>query len=219
MSDGSLSQDEIDALLQGSGDLDLGGADTPQADQQSTGPDLGAFQEFIRNVSSSQGSTLSSVIGAEVSIGDPTVEMISNGTFVDSLPEEVVQIAQGFAGTGPHSYLFDPGIAATIAGMMMGQEEVELNDAALTALNEAGDTLSGATAAALAERLGGDFSPEAGETRTKAAGEVEVPEGQFVKVTYPVNIEGKEPGELIELFDMALVDIGLDPSQVAMSGA
>ncbi len=209
MSDGSLSQDEIDALLQGSGGLDLGG-DQPAAPSGGGAgePDLDAFNEFIRNAASSQGSNLNSLLGSEVEIGEPHVELISNGTFVESLPDEVVQTVQNFTGSaaGGHSYLFAPEIATTIAGMMMGQEEIELNDAALTALTEAGNTLGGAVASALSERLGGSISAEPGQTRSKAAGDVEVPEGQFAKVTYPVTIEGKEPAELIELFDISVLN-------------
>ncbi len=210
MSDGSLSQDEIDALLQGSGGLDLGGADEPAMEQALAGgggPDLDVFREFIRNLSSSQGSNLTSLIGAEVQVGSPSVELISNGTFVASLPSEVVQIDQEFSGTagGSHSYLFTPEIATAVAGMMMGQEEIELNEAALAALSEAGNALAGAAASALSERLGAEITAEAGQTKTKTAGEVEVPEGEFAKVTYPVTIEGREPAELIELYDMSIL--------------
>ena len=168
MSDGSLSQDEIDALLQGSGGFDLGGAQDAPADQPG-GSNVDAFNDFIREVSSSQGSNLTSLIGTDVQIGEPTVEMITNGGFVESLPAEVVQIMQNFSGSaaGSHSYLFAPEIATTIAGMMMGQEDVELNDAALTALTEAGNTLGGAVASAMAERLGGNISTEPGEREQK----------------------------------------------------
>ncbi|MBN1687228.1 MAG: flagellar motor switch protein FliN [Spirochaetales bacterium] len=211
MSDGSLSQDEIDALLQGSGGIDLGEPEEPAAAQpqrSAAGPNLGVFTEFLREVSESQASNLTSLVGSNVRLGEPAIEIISNGTFVKSLPLEVVQIVQNFAGgaAGSHSYLFAPDIATAIAGMMMGQEEVELNEAALTALSEAGNTLAGATASALSERIGAAVSAEPGETRTKAAGDVEVPDGRFVKVTYSVSMEGKESAELVELFDMAILN-------------
>jgi flagellar motor switch protein FliN len=208
MSDGSLSQDEIDALLQGSGGFDLGNeADPAPAPPAAQGPDTGAFTEFVNGVSSSQGSNLTSMIGKDVQVGEPTVEIITNGTFVDSLPAEVVQTVLNLSGVaaGQHSYLFSPELATIVAGLMMGQEGIELNEAALNALQEAGNTLAGAAATAMTEKLGVDVSTEPGETKTKEAGAVEVPPGEFAKVTYPVTIEGNEPSELIELFDMAIL--------------
>jgi flagellar motor switch protein FliN/FliY len=148
------------------------------------------------------------MIGTEVQVGSPTVEVISNGTFVDSLPAQVVQTVLNLSGgaAGEHSYLFSPELATTVAGLMMGQEGVELNDAALNALQEAGNTLAGAAATAMSDQIGVDVAPEAGETNTKEAGNVAVPAGEFAKVTYPVTIEGNEPSELIEIYDMAIVD-------------
>ncbi len=203
MSDGSLSQDEIDALLQGSGGFDApgGGIEVP------SGPDMAAFTEYVRGFSSSQAATLTSMIGTTVSLGEPTIEIISNGTFVASLPEQVVQIVLNFSGglSGGHSYLFSPEIATTVAGLMMGQEGVELNEAALSALEEAGNTMAGGEATAMSDKLGIDVGTEPGRTRTVAASNVEVPIGEFAKVTYPITIQGQGPAELIELFDMALV--------------
>ncbi len=210
MSDGSLSQDEIDALLQGSGGFDLGGDDTPavtQAPQAAQGSDLSAFTEFVNGISSSQASNLTSMIGTEVRVGKPKVEIITNGSFVASLPAQVVQTVLNLSGgaAGRHSYLFSPELATTVAGLMMGQEGIELNEAALNALQEAGNMLAGAAATAMTERIGKDVSMEPGETRTKEAGDVEIPAGEFAKVTYPVIMAGKEPTELIELFDMAIL--------------
>jgi flagellar motor switch protein FliN len=211
MSDGSLSQDEIDALLQGSGGFDLPGVtEAPVSAAPPAGagaPDMGAFAEYVRGFSSSQGATLSSMIGTDVSLGEPTIEIISNGTFVSSLPAEVVQIVLNFSGgaAGDHSYLFSSEIATTIAGLMMGQEGVELNEAALSALEEAGNTMAGGEATAMSDKLGVDVGTMPGQSRTVAASNVEVPVGEFAKVTYPVTIVGQGPTELIELFDMALV--------------
>jgi flagellar motor switch protein FliN/FliY len=147
------------------------------------------------------------MIGTNVTVGEPSVEVISNGNFVASLPEEVVQIILNFSGglAGSHSYLFAPAMATTVAGMMMGQEGVELNEAALSALEEAGNTMAGSEATAISDKVGIDVGTEPGESRTVAANNVEVPEGEFAKVTYPVTVEGQEPSELIELFDMGIV--------------
>ena len=97
----------------------------------------------------------------------------------------------------------------------MGQEGVELNDAALSALEEAGNTISGSEATSISGQSGLDVSTEPGESRSVANNNVEVPPGQFVKATYQVTIEGESPSELIEIFDLGMlqqVTGGVSPS-------
>lgn len=210
MSDGSLSQDEIDALLSGSDGMDTGGADAP-ADGGESAAGLGsgeqqAFMSLLSGFKESQQSNLSSMIGKSVTVGEPSLDVISNGTFVSSLPPEVVQIASDFTGgvSGKHSFLFAPEIATTIAGLMMGQEDVELNEAALSALEEAGNTIAGAEATSVSDQIGTDVSTAPGRTTTVAAGDVEVPEGEFLKAVFPVMVEGESPSEIIEIFDLGM---------------
>ena len=210
MSDGSLSQDEIDALLQGGGgfgDLD----DSAPAESGSGGglseQEKAAFTTTLSGLTDTLSSNLGGLVGSTVSISGPTVEEIANGSFVSSLPEEIVQITSDFTGAaaGSHSMIFSPEIATTIAGLMMGQENVELNEAALSALEEAGNTLAGAEATSFAASTGADFGTAPGTSSTGASGEVTVPDGSFVKATYEVTIEGQPPSELTEVFDLSIV--------------
>ncbi len=212
MSDGSLSQDEIDALLQGGGGFDFGDAEEqPSADESGGGglsdQEQGALAAVLRGMTGSLESNLSGLVGSGVSISGPEIEIVSNGSFVSSLPGEIVQIRVGFTGEaeGDHSFIFTPEIATSIAGLMMGQEDVELNDAALSALEEAGNTLAGAEATAISEQVGGDVGTSTSESRSAANEDVEVPSGPFVKASYKVTIEGQTPADLIEVFDMNVV--------------
>ena len=207
MSDGSLSQDEIDALLQGSGGFDLGDAPAAVDDIPAAGPDISAIESFIGGLLDSHTSSLTGLVGKNVTISQPTVEVISNGGFVASLPPQIVQIILNFSGgaSGDHSFIFSPEIATQIAGLMMGQENVELDDAALSALVEAGNTISGAEATAMSSQLGSDVSTEPGQSRTGANNDVEVPPGEFIKATYQVAIEDEPGAELIEIFDLGML--------------
>ena len=209
MSDGSLSQDEIDALLQGGGGFDL---DESAPVESGSGGGLSeqekaAFTTTLSGLTDTLSSNLGGLVGSTVSISGPTVEEIANGSFVASLPEEIVQITSDFTGAaaGSHSMIFAPDIATTIAGLMMGQENVELNEAALSALEEAGNTLAGAEATSFAASTGADFGTAPGTSSTGASGEVTVPDGSFVKATYEVTIEGQPPSELTEVFDLSIV--------------
>lgn len=209
MSDGSLSQDEIDALLQGGDDMDLSTAPEPASAAAGSGLSSGEQQAFLQlaaDFSKSQSSNLSGMIGKDVAIGQPELEVISNGSFVSSLPEQIVQISADFSGgvTGAHSFIFKPDIAANLAGLMMGQEEVELNEAALSALEEAGNSMAGAEAATMGEHAGSPVESQPSQSRTMANQNVAVPDGQFVKVVYPVTVEGEEPSEMIEIFELSI---------------
>ena len=209
MSDGSLSQDEIDALLQGGGGFDLG--EEPAAEPLAAGGSeaaQSAFTDVLTGLADTLASNLTGLVGSSVTIGSPTVEMVSNGSFVSTLPPEVVQVETGFAGavSGSHSLIFSPEMAVSIAGLMMGQEDVELNEAALSALEEAGNTLAGAEATVFSESSGGDVSTTPGSSKTGASGDLSVPPGEFVKATYPVTVEGSPQAELVEVFDASIMN-------------
>ena len=210
MSDGSLSQDEIDALLQGGGGFDFG-EEEPMAEPVAMGggnPALSAFEGVLNGLTDTLASNLTGLVGSSVTISPPNVELISNGSFVSSLPPQIVQVETDFLGSvaGGHSLIFSPEMAVAIAGLMMGQDGIELNEAALSALEEAGNTLAGAEATSFSESTGGDVSTAPGSSRTGASGEVSVPDGEFVKATYQVFIEGSPPAELVEVFGSSIMN-------------
>ncbi len=212
MSEGSLSQDEIDALLQGS-NMDLGGGQESSpaggggasglSDQQKQ-----KLVEVLGNISSSQASNLSGMIGENVSIESPSVEVLDAGSLGSSLPDSLVEIKIPYSEglTGFHSYLLAEDVATTVAGKMMGQEEVELNDAALSALDEAGNTLAGSAATGLGDLVGTTVMNEPGETKAVSGGDASAPSGDVVKVTYPITVDDLDSSQMIELFDMSVVE-------------
>ena len=122
MSDGSLSQDEIDALLQGTDTIEMdtgaGAASSPLSDAEKS-----SFQEMLRGVTESQGSNLSILTGKTVAIGDPTVKVRSPAEITSGQPEDVVDVRVDLTDGlhGEHSYIVPASIAGTVAGLMMGQ--------------------------------------------------------------------------------------------------
>ncbi len=203
MSDGSLSQDEIDALLQGGGGMDFG---APSAAPQEAAPlspkEVQSFASLLAGLTASQGSNLSGMLGKGVKVEAPQAELISRADLVGKLPAEVVEIRIDFSGVaaGEHSYVLSPQTATMVAGLMMGQDGVDLNEAALSALEEAGNTMAGSTVTELSDRLGGSVSTTAGETHLVGRDDVSLAEDYLVAVTYPVSVEGEAPAEIIELF-------------------
>lgn len=209
MSDGSLSQDEIDALLQGSS-IDLGGQDSSSGGGGGAGlteQEKKQFSGILGDITQSQASNLSGMIGESVTIESPKIEAGEASQMKEGLPEKVVEIKIDYSEglSGFHSFLLPEDVATTIAGKMMGQDSVELNEAALSALEEAGNTLAGSAATGLGDLIGSTVMNSPGGAKTIPATDVQTPQGDAVKVIYPLTIDDIPPTQLIEFYDMNLV--------------
>jgi len=208
MSDGSLSQDEIDALLQGGegGGEDLGA----QAGfgGGGGGADIDALKQILDGIVGAQSSNLSGLMGDKsVTIGQPEVAEASAESIPMEVQEQVVQVSIDFSDAveGRHSYILSLEDATKLAGLIVGQEQVEMGDMALEALKESLSTITGVALNTFGDEIGGTIMPTpAGASQTGSA-ELTLPEGTFAKAVYSIVVEGEDPIELIELFDNSIV--------------
>ena len=216
MSDGSLSQDEIDALLQGG---DMGASPAPAAGGNNglSDQDAASFKEIVSELLPAQAQNLSNMVGDSVEMTEPSVEVVSRDDLINSLPDNVVEVMLNFQDqiAGSHSYLIGPESATTIAGLMMGQEDVELNEAALSAIEEASNTLAGSAATTFSEKSGKTAMTSPGETKNVAKNEISFAEDSVVKVTYQTKIDGKEPSTFVEAYAVDLVKAIVGASEPA----
>ncbi|ORC34265.1 flagellar motor switch protein FliN [Marispirochaeta aestuarii] len=220
MSDGSLSQDEIDALLQGGGGFDFGGEESAgQAPAGLSQEQQMAFASKLSGAVSSQASNLSGIIGKSVNIGKPEVEFMTRDGFVGTAPEQLVVTSIGFSEgiVGEHMYLMPVNLATAIAGLMMGQEQIDLDEAALSALSEAGNTLAGAIATTLGDAVRKTVMTSPGETEILSRDDISLPGDGFLRVSYPVTIEGEKPSQLMEVFSISAVSDVVKPQQASPS--
>lgn len=206
MSDGSLSQDEIDALLQGGG-MDFGGGSSGGGSgaQALSGEELSRLEAVLKDVTGPQASNLSGMIDETVDLQQPKVELLSPGEVGSDLPDTLVEIKIDYSDgiSGEHSYLLPEDMAVMIAGKMMGQEGVELNDAALSAIEEAANTMAGSSATVIGDAIGKTVMNAPGDTKLSPAGELRLPSGeQLIRVSYPLTINGAPPSHLYELFSV-----------------
>lgn len=206
MSDGSLSQDEIDALLQG-GDMGASPAPASGGNNGLSDKDIASFKNIISELLPSQAQNLSNMVGDSVEMTKPVVELVSRDELINSLPDEVVEVGLNFQDqiAGAHSYLIGPESAVTIAGLMMGQDEVELNEAALSAIEEAANTLAGSAATTFGEKSGKSAMTSPGETKSVNKNQISFAEDMLVKVSYQTKIDGKEPSPFAEAYAVSLV--------------
>jgi flagellar motor switch protein FliN/FliY len=219
MSDGSLSQDEIDALLQGGGGFDFGGEDTGGSSGGLSQDQQTEFASKLTAAVSSQASNLSGIVGKSVTIGTPEVEQTNRDGFLATAPDEMVVTRIDFSDgiTGEHMYILPTGLATSIAGLMMGQEDIELDDAALSALSEAGNTLAGALATTLGDAVGRTVMTSPGETERILKANITLPAEGFIRVTYPVTIEGEKPSQLMEVFALSTLSDVVQPPRAAQA--
>ncbi len=224
MSDGSLSQDEIDALLQG----DSMGFSEPASggDSNFSDKEKNDFSAFLGENVKSIESNMSGMLGENVVIGSPSIEVVSSSEISNQFQGNIVEIKMDFNDgiVGPHSYIFQEKTANVIAGKMMGQDDVELNEAALSALEEAANTIAGSTATAIGELLGKTIMNSPGKTAMLSPEELTFNDTSTVKVSYPVTVDGLEPTQLIELYGVETAQeiaraYGGDTSQMDMMGA
>lgn len=214
MSDGSLSQDEIDALLQGSGGMEF---DEPSAPGQTASAEISnqdrkAFQRLIAQTVDAQASNFSMLVSKAVSIKKPFIDVVDAASFLEDLDDNLVQISLNFVEgiSGAHSYILPESGATQIAGSMMGQEDADLDDAALNALQEAFSQVSSPLLTSIGDGVGAQVLPDVPEAVHAAKAQLSLPSGEFVKVVYPISMEGSDAFELVELFDAATVAEILD---------
>jgi flagellar motor switch protein FliN/FliY len=205
MSDGSLSQDEIDALLQETESLEIdtgfGGSEPLSEDEKSR------FVALLEGVIDSQASNLSILTRKNVNLEKPTLDLVMGEEVLDQLPEEVVDVKIDFTDAlpGEHSYMVDSGTAQAVAGLMMGQSGVELDDAALSAVAEALSQISGPVTTEIGNQSGKTVQNAPPDFQSVTKEKVRLPQGEVVvKLEYPLMIEGENPAKLTELYSLSL---------------
>jgi flagellar motor switch protein FliN/FliY len=204
MSDGSLSQDEIDALLQETDNLEIDtGLEGLLADKERAG-----FLRLLEGVAPAQASNLSILTRKSVVLDKPTLQVVSGEELAGGLPAELVDVKVDFSEgvRGEHSYLLDLGTAQNIAGLMMGQAGVEMDDAALSAVAEALTQMSGPVATEIGNQLSRTVKTAPPDFRRAARDQARFPQGEaIVKVEYPLLVEAQAPSRLLELYSLSLV--------------
>jgi flagellar motor switch protein FliN/FliY len=206
MSDGSLSQDEIDALLQETDNLEIdsgGGLEGLLSETERT-----RFLRLLDGVAGAQASNLSILTRKSVSLDKPTLQVIGADDVASSLPEELVDVRLDFSDglRGEHSYILDLTTAQAVAGLMMGQSGVEMDDAALSAVAEALSQMSGPVVTELGNQISRTVKTAPPDFHRVGRDQARLPQGEAVaRLEYPLRIEGQAPSSLIELYSLTLV--------------
>ncbi|CRF34671.1 flagellar motor switch protein FliN [Brachyspira suanatina] len=193
MSDGALSQDEIEALLKGA-DEAFGGDTAPKASNNGGGNvDKQLFNEAAKMIAENQAFSLSSISTKTVSITNITTTVGDVNNLHQMLSGKMIEAKVGYTGsiTGNVYYFMGENEALIVASLMMGQKEAALNDMVSQVLKEAFSQMVGVSDSALSSRFGGTFTNSPIETSIlEDAFSINIP-GPLAIVSGSLSIEGE----------------------------
>lgn len=189
ISDGALSQDEIEALLKGS-DEAFGGTDSGAADGN---VDKQLFNEAAKIIADNQAFSLSSITTKTVTITNIATTIGNSSNLQQMLSGKMVEGKVAYTGSisGNVYYFMGESEALTIASLMMGQKEEALNDMVAQVLKEAFSQMVGSSDSALTSRFGGNFSNSPVETSVLEDASTVNIAGSLAIVNGTVSIEGE----------------------------
>lgn len=210
--DNMLSQDEIDALLQGSDD-DYESLEQENIDQLLTEEERDILGE-IGNISfGSSATTLSTLLNQKVEITTPGISLIYHHDLAKEFPHPCVALQVEYVNglSGVNLFIISQKDAAIIADLMLGgtgkDAAPELNDIQTSAVEEAMNQMMGTSATSMSKvfQKKVDISPPSLELLNIIEGEgtkVVPPEETLVKVAFKLKI-----GELMDSDIMQLMPL------------
>lgn len=138
MSDGAISQNEIDALLSGVS-MGEGLGSGSGASEKFSPAQQNALQKFFNGNVSALTNNLGSMVGGKpVSVGDPAIEIIDREAFLKKVPEMVVTTIIDFDTglSGDHLFVYAPEFAEKLVSLVNNEESVSIDDMALSVVSE-----------------------------------------------------------------------------------
>lgn len=216
--DGMLSQDEINALLNGmdlNADNGGGGGDSATATATAEGltdVEKDAVGEVANISMGTSATTLYSLVNKKVNITTPVVEMTTWNDIMAAYeaPCVFIQIKYTVGLNGTNILVLKEHDVKVITDLMMGGDgtnvEGEVSELHLSAISEAMNQMMGSSATSLSSMLGKtiDISPpEANlvDLKTKEPRELSpFLEGDFVKISFKMQIEDLVDSTLMQLY-------------------
>ena len=206
MSDGALSQDEIDALLAGVDSSGLGGSmggmTAVASSPGGSDGDKQVLQDFLGSTVDASASNLSMMTGSTISIKGPQAGFYNQDSFLPQLPEQVTVVKADFNSgfPGDHLYIMSEETAKSLAGLINKEENIELDEMAMSVIGEAAGTIIGSQITALTGKTGNksitNLPPSASNVPKAAAA---LPAGDFFAAAYQLDLGDGNSHQLWEI--------------------
>lgn len=206
MSDGTLSQDEIDALLQGTDELmseNLGTSSSgggfssgPVSGESISEADKATLGELLREIGHAQATALSTLTGTSVKFSSPFIDAGQLDTLKNEIKGKVVQSKVSLSGgvSGEWLYVIPEKSVLGITNILIGQEDnTEVSELVLSTFSEVINQTTGSMVSVLSERLAkGITTGMPGMDYLEDVSNVSLTGGaSAVRMNYVFNIEGK----------------------------
>ena len=195
MSDGALSQDEIDALLSGVDSSALGGGKghSPPA---AVAPaqvsfDTGALEKFFSSTTGALSANLAALTGGSVTLVGPDVEATNRDKFLEQLPSMVTVISANYTSgfPGEHMFIFSEESAKAIASLMTKEENIQLDDMAMSVIGEVVSQMVGTQITSLTDKTKNKSIAASSPTAANMAkATAALPAGDFAVMSYNLDL-------------------------------
>lgn len=194
MSDGVISQDEIDALLSGVPMDGLNASGQVAAAAPSVNIDTETLTKFAGDLKDPLVENLKQMTGAEVSAGNPVAESSSRDQFLSKIPEVVVATQADFSAglKGDHLYVISTECAQKLVSLINKEENATLDDMAFSVINETLSTHTNDELTAIDKtgQLPG-LACNPAESMSVPKAMARIPQNTFALFSYPLTIDGQ----------------------------
>lgn len=224
--DGMLSQDEINALLNGM-NLDDSSSDAASDDMTSSSGNSGIDESLLSDIErdaigevanismGTSATTLYSLVNQKVNITTPNVALANWDTIVKEYPEKCVFIEIKYTEglDGSNILVLQESDVKIITDLMMGGDGTnvsgELGEIHLSAISEAMNQMMGSSATSISSMMGKkiDISPPNASlvniSELKQSGNInDFMEGTFVKIAFRMQIGDLVDSSIIQLYPL-----------------
>lgn len=196
MSDGAISQDEIDALLSGVGLNGLGGSGSATANTVVlSDAETKVVTDFYNEILPKLGESLGSFINDSISFKLNEVKGVNREKMLKEIPEMTVAIMANYNSdiSGDHFFIISPEFAQKLASLINKEENIELDDMSLSVVSEFFSQFTGVEITSLSEKPGLEsLVSDAAEGTHCPKAMVRFPAGDFVCLEFSINVDGKD---------------------------
>jgi flagellar motor switch protein FliN/FliY len=157
--------------------------------------------------------------GGSVTFSGPDVSSTDRDTFLGALPDMVTAVKADFTSgfPGEHLFLMSEDTAKAIASLMNKEQNIELDEMAMSVIGEVVSQIAGSQITALTQKTGNksisSASPQAANVAKAAAA---LPAGNFIQAVYGLNLGDGTPHQLWEVYGEST---GADISAALKAGA
>ncbi len=217
MGDGSLSQDEIDALLQGADDMLSSSSAAPAMEMpQKAGllspVEKDSLSDLFNSTMQSVVPSLAGYLGKDIVISNAVVEIKSADSIRNDFKKKYVQLPTDYTGgfNGKNLIIFNFADAEVISALMMGDDSgarpAELTEAHQSTIQEFVNQMLSSVATGFSNKFGRAINTSQPVLSVvEKASDLQLPPGrELVKITYNISIENLINSKFYHIMDLPL---------------